>query len=394
VAQGSAAEPLLAALEQVFNGRASALLPTPAGADRRATLAALRVGEAIDDDIALVVTTSGTTGAPKGALLTAAALRASATATHDRLGGPGRWLLALPAYHIAGVQVLVRSLLADTVPVELDVSNGFDISELPSAVKELGSGRRYTALVAAQLAKALTEPAATAALAELDAVLIGGGPAPQPILDAAASAGITVVRTYGMSETAGGCVYDGVPLHGVRLRVDADGRIVIGGPTLANGYRNPPDPDPFAEPGWFRTDDIGAIDDSGVLSVLGRADEAISTGGLTVLPQPVEAALRTHPAVADCAVFGLADERLGQRVAAAIVVADGYAPPSLETLRAHVVQNLDRTAAPRELHIVDALPMRSIGKVDRQALARQVRKTVALEGDVRVSSRGCQDRVT
>ena len=379
MAHGSTARPLLAALKQVLDGRASALLPVPAGADRQSTSAALRVGEAIDDDIALVATTSGTTGAPKGALLTAAALRASAAATHDRLGGPGRWLLALPAYHIAGVQVLVRSLLSDTVPVELDVSNGFDIDELPSAVKELGSGRRYTALVATQLAKALTDPAAAAALAELDAVLIGGGPAPRPILDAAASAGITVVRTYGMSETAGGCVYDGVPLDGVRLRLETDGRIVIGGPTLASGYRNPPDPDPFAERGWFRTDDIGAVDDSGVLSVLGRADEAISTGGLTVLPQPVEAALRTHPAVADCAVFGLADERLGQRVAAAIVVADGHARPSLETLRAHVRHTLDRTAAPRELHIVDALPMRGIGKVDRQALARHAGRDAGKE---------------
>jgi O-succinylbenzoic acid--CoA ligase len=360
----------MAALEQVLDGRASALLPVPADGDRRSTLTALRVGEAIDDDIALVVTTSGTTGAPKGALLTAAALTASAAATHDRLGGPGRWLLALPPYHIAGVQVLVRSLLADTVPVELDVSAGFDITELPSAIEQLGSGRRYTALVATQLAKALADPAATAALADLDAVLIGGGPAPRPVLDAAASAGIRVVRTYGMSETAGGCVYDGIPLDGVRVRVDADGRIVIGGSTLANGYRNPPDPDPFAEPGWFRTDDIGTVDDSGVLSVLGRADEAISTGGLTVLPQPVEAALRAHPAVADCAVFGLDDDRLGQRVVAAIVVSAGCAPPSLDTLRAHVMHTLDRTAAPRELHIVDALPMRGIGKVDRQALAR------------------------
>ena len=342
----------------------------PADDDHKSTLSALRVGEAIDDDVALVVTTSGTTGAPKGALLTAAALSASAAATHDRLGGPGQWLLALPPYHIAGVQVLVRSLLAGTVPAELDISAGFDIHQLPSAVLELGSGRRYTALVAAQLAKALTDPAATAALAGLDAVLIGGGPAPRPILDAATGAGINVVRTYGMSETAGGCVYDGVPLDGVQVRVDADGRIVIGGPTLAEGYRNPPDPDPFAEPGWFRTDDIGVVDDSGVLSVLGRVDDAISTGGLTVLPQPVEAALRTHPAVADCAVFGLTDERLGQRVVAAVVVADGFAPPSLDTLRDHVIRSLDRTAAPRQLHIVDALPMRGIGKVDRRALAR------------------------
>jgi O-succinylbenzoic acid--CoA ligase len=367
VAQGSSASPLLAELDDVLNGRASALVPV--GADDSA-MAALRVGEDIDDDVALVVTTSGTTGTPKGALLTAAALTASAEATHDRLGGPGRWLLALPSYHIAGIQVLVRSLLAGTVPVELDVSTGFDISQLPSAVDELGSGRRYTALVATQLAKALDDPAAAAALAGLDAVLIGGGPAPRPVLDAAASAGVNVVRTYGMSETAGGCVYDGVPLDGVKVRVDPDGRIALGGPTLAKGYRNPPDPDPFAEPGWFRTDDIGVVDDSGVLSVLGRVDDAISTGGLTVLPQPVEAALRTHPAVADCAVFGVADERLGQRVALAIVVADGCAAPSLDALRTHVMRTLDHTAAPREMHVVDALPMRGIGKVDRSALVR------------------------
>jgi O-succinylbenzoic acid--CoA ligase len=263
---------------------------------------------------------------------------------------------------------LVRSLLAGGAPVELDVSSGFDISELPSAVHQLGSGRRYTSLVAAQLVKALTDPAAAAALASLDAVLIGGGPAPRPVLAAAAAAGIAVVRTYGMSETAGGCVYDGVPLDGVRLRVDADGRIVIGGATLAKGYRNPPDPDPFAEPGWFRTDDAVIVDDSGVLHVLGRVDEAISTGGLTVLPQPVEAALRTHPAVADCAVFGLADDRLGQRVAVAVVVEDGCAAPALDGLRAHVASTLDATAAPRELHVVDALPMHGFGKVNRKAL--------------------------
>ncbi|MDT5086631.1 MAG: o-succinylbenzoate---CoA ligase [Mycobacterium sp.] len=377
MARGASACPLLTALEEVLNGRASALLPVPSGTDQGSALGALGVGDAIDDDVAVVVTTSGTTGAPKGALLTAAALTASAAATHDRLGGPGRWLLALPPYHIAGIQVLVRSLLAGTAPVELDVSAGFDVTQLLSAVDELGSGRRYTALVAAQLAKALNDPAATAALAGLDAVLIGGGPAPRPVLDAAASAGVSAVRTYGMSETAGGCVYDGVPLDGVKVRVDADGRIVIGGPTLAKGYRNPPDPDPFAEPGWFRTDDIGVVDDSGALSVLGRIDDAISTGGLTVLPQPVEAALRTHPAVADCAVFGVADQRLGQRVVAAVVVADGCGPPSLDTLRAHVLRTLDHTAAPRELHIVDALPMRGIGKVDRSALVRLAGKSLS-----------------
>src|SRR6202042_1066129 len=197
--------------------------------------------------------------------------------------------------------------LAGNVPVELDVSTGFDISQLPSALADLGSGRRYTALVPTQLAKALNDPAAAAALAGLDAVLIGGGPAPRPVLDAAASAGVNVVRTYGMSETAGGCVYDGVPLDGVRVRVDAAGRIMLGGPTLAAGYRNAPDPDPFAEPGWFRTDDIGVVDDSGVLRVLGRVDDAISTGGLTVMPQPVDVGFRNHSPVAHSSVFGLGD---------------------------------------------------------------------------------------
>jgi O-succinylbenzoic acid--CoA ligase len=146
------------------------------------------------------------------------------------------------------------------------------------------------------------------------------------------------------------------------------GRIVIGGTTLANGYRTPPEPDPFAEPGWFRTDDLGTIDSSGHLRVLGRIDEAISTGGLTVMPGPVEAALIRHPAITDCAIFGVEDERLGERVVAAVVLAPGAVEPSLEDIRAHLGRSLDTTAAPRELHVVDELPRRGIGKLDRAAL--------------------------
>jgi O-succinylbenzoic acid--CoA ligase len=353
---------------------AAAVLPVPADNARQTSLltTSLRAGEPIDDDVAVVVSTSGTTGAPKGAMLTASALTASAEATHRRLGGPGRWLLALPAYHVAGLQVLVRSVVAGTTP--LVVSAGFDGDELASAVAALGSGRRYASLVAAQLDKALRAPAATAALVSLDAVLIGGGPMPQGVAERASAAGVSVVRTYGMSETAGGCVYDGVALDGVRVRIDersatsSQGRVVLGGATLAKGYRNPVRPDPFVEPGWFRTDDIGAVDDSGVLRVLGRVDDAISTGGLTVLPQLVEAALATHPAVAECAVFGVADERLGQRVVAAVVVAPSAQPPTLAELRAHVAQILDLTAAPRDLQILNELPRHGIGKVDRQRL--------------------------
>ena len=326
----------------------------------------LGVGEEIDDDVAIVVSTSGTTGGPKGAMLTAPALIASASATHDRLGGPGSWLLALPAYHVAGLQVLVRSILAGTIPVVVNPS--LEVAELPSAIAALGSGRRYASLVAVQLVKALGDPAATAALSELDAVLIGGGPMPVTVGEAAAAAGIRVVRTYGMSETAGGCVYDGVPLDGVRVRLE-EGRVILGGATLAKGYRNPVNPDPFAEPGWFRTDDNGMQDDSGALRILGRVDDAIGTGGLTVLPQLVEAALATHPAIADCAVFGVTDGRLGQRVAVAVVVAPDVVTPTLAELRSHVEQTLDATAAPREMHVLDALPRRGIGKLDRKELA-------------------------
>ncbi|MCV7276436.1 o-succinylbenzoate--CoA ligase [Mycolicibacter arupensis] len=366
---GDAVSTLLPALQGVLDGHAAAFTPVGPDTDPSA-LTALRVDEPIDDEIALVVATSGTTGVPKGALLTGAALAASAAATHERLGGPGHWLLALPPHHIAGIQVLVRSLVAGTVPVAVNVTTGFDPARLPAAVAKMGAGRRYTSLVATQLAKALQQPGPSAALAQLDAVLLGGGPAPQPILDAAAAAGIAVVRTYGMSETAGGCVYDGVPLPGVRMRIGRDGRIALGGPTLARGYRDPVHPDPFAEAGWFQTNDIGALDSSGNLRVLGRADDAISTGGLTVLPGPVEAVLMTHPAVADCAVFGVADSRLGQRVVAAVVVA-GAISPTLDELRSHVAESLDTTAAPRELHVVAALPRRGIGKLDRKALVRR-----------------------
>ncbi|MDT5154392.1 MAG: o-succinylbenzoate---CoA ligase [Mycobacterium sp.] len=356
-------------LEGVLDGRESAILPVPADARAAELLArALRIGDDIDDDVAVVVSTSGTTGVPKGAMLTAPALIASASATHDRLAGPGSWLLALPAYHVAGLQVLVRSILAGTVPVAINPS--FEVDELPAAIEALGTGPRYASLVAVQLVKALGDPAATAALAELDAVLIGGGPMPATVGESATAAGIRVVRTYGSSETAGGCVYDGVALDGVRVRID-DGRVVLGGETLANGYRNPVDPDPFVEAGWFRTDDVGAKDDSGVLRILGRLDDAIGTGGLTVLPQLVEGALATHPAIADCAVFGVTDERLGQRVAAAIVLAAGRDAPTVAELRAHVEQTLDATAAPREVHVVGELPRLGIGKIDRRELTNR-----------------------
>jgi o-succinylbenzoate---CoA ligase len=368
VPSGPAAVSVLPMVEAVLAGREPAMLPVPADDVRqtRSLTKALRVDHDIDDDVAVVMSTSGTTGTPKGAMLTAAALTASAEATHRRLGGPGRWLLALPAYHIAGLQVLVRSVIAGSAPVV--VASNFDVAELPAAITSMGAGPRYASLVAAQLDKVLADTSATAALAELDAVLIGGGPMPPKVAERASAAGISVIRTYGMSETAGGCVYNGVPLAGVQTRVDLDGRIALGGKTLAKGYRNPIEPDPFTEPGWFLTDDVGALDASGMLRVLGRTDDAISTGGLTVFPQLVETALASHPRVADCAVFGVPDDRLGQRVVAAIVAADGDEPPTLAELRTHVGALLDPTAAPKEMHVVDEVPRRGIGKVDRRKL--------------------------
>ena len=357
---------LLPVLGEILAGRGPARLPVPSFDEREAArlTSTLRAGESIDDDVALIVATSGTTGIPKGAMLSASALNASAAATHARLGGPGSWLLALPPHHIAGLQVLLRSVSAGTDPVVIDVSAGFDPAALVPAIDAMPGPRRYTSLVPTQLLKVLGHPVATAALAELDAVLIGGAATPIALRERALSAGIKVVRTYGMSETCGGCVYNGVPLDGAKVRLD-DGRVLLGGPMLASGYRGLPDHPAFAEPGWFRTDDAGLLRD-GVLTVLGRLDEAISSGGLTIVPHVVEAVLLTHPSVGECAVLGVPDERLGERVVAVVVAAD--TEPSLGQLRQHVAQQLDSTAAPRELRIVEALPLRGPGKVDRQAL--------------------------
>ncbi|SLH68705.1 o-succinylbenzoate--CoA ligase [Mycobacteroides abscessus] len=362
---------LLPRLAELLDGRGDAVLPIPADdADQAHFLASeLSADEPIADDVAVVVSTSGTTGKPKGAMLTGQALTASGTATATRLGGPGQWLLALPPHHIAGMQVLLRSIQAGSDPVVLDVSTGFSLPDFVRAVAEMTGSRRYISLVATQLVKALSDAEASEALASFDAVLLGGGPLPATVAIKAAQARVPVVRTYGMSETCGGCVYDGVALDGVEVRIGPEGRISLGGATVAAGYRNIPEHKAFAEHGWFHTDDFGELDE-GRLRVVGRLDEAISTGGLTVVPQVVEAALGAHPLVAECAVFGVPDDRLGQRVAAAVVPSAAGAP-TLEDLREHVTAALDGTAAPRELHLLDELPRRGIGKLDRRALVKR-----------------------
>jgi O-succinylbenzoic acid--CoA ligase len=210
--------------------------------------------------------------------------------------------------------------------------------------------------------------AAAAALSSDDAVLLGGAATPAPLLDRARAAGVRVLTTYGMSETAGGCVYDGRPLPGASVEVEADGRITLGGPTLAGGYRLQPDLTATAFAGGrFRTRDLGRFDDDGRLVVLGRADDVIVTGGEKVAPGPVEAALAEHPLVREVAVVGVADAQWGQRVVA--VVVPGVGVPTLEALRAHVTARLGRAAAPRALRLAETLPLLPSGKIDRAALA-------------------------
>lgn len=337
------------------------------------------------DPTALVVPTSGSSGSPKGTLLPASALLASASATHDRLGGPGRWLMALPAQYIAGVQVLVRSLVGRTEPVVLDLTKGFDPAAFVTASAALTGPRRYTALVPTQVVRLLDAgPEATAALAGYDAVLVGGAGIPQPLRERVAAAGVRMVGSYGMSETCGGCVYDGVPLDGVLQRLgdpDPDrpaargSRIWLGGPVVARGYRRDPErtarafrtgPDGI---GWFGTDDGGELLPDGRVRLLGRLDALINTGGLMVDPASVEAVLLRGGGIGEAVVLGVDDPQWGQRVVAAVVPAAGAAAPTLAEVRERVAGAVAPHAAPRQLLVLDAIPLRGTGKPDQARLA-------------------------
>jgi o-succinylbenzoate---CoA ligase len=320
----------------------------------------------------VLVATSGSTGVPRLVALSPAALRASAEATAARLGGPARWLLALPADHVAGVQVVVRALLAGAPPVVQDLREGFRPDGFAAATAALGPGRHCTSLVPTQLLRLLDAGgAALDALRSYVAVLVGGAALDANLRARAEAAGVGVVATYGMTETAGGCVYDGVPLDGVRVRLDG-GRIVLGGPTLATGYLGRlaetaaafgTDPQGNRE---FRTGDLGRWVD-GRLEVVGRADDVIVTGGEKVAPVAVERVLTDQPGVRAACVVGLPDAEWGEVVAAALVM---DVAPQPERLRAAVRDALGRAAVPRVLRAVDALPLRGIGKPDRDAVSR------------------------
>jgi o-succinylbenzoate---CoA ligase len=320
---------------------------------------------------AVVIATSGSTGAAKHVVLSAAALQASARATADRLGGPARWLLALPAHHVAGVQVVVRALLAGSPPVVQDLRAGFRPDDFAAATRQLGADRRCTSLVPTQLGRILDAGgAALAALRDYTAVLVGGAALAPQLHGRAIAAGVAVVTTYGMSETAGGCVYDGRPLDGVRIELEADGRIRLGGATLADGYLGEPELTAAAfVDGWFRSGDLGRWR-AGRLEVLGRADDVIVTGGENVAPAAVERVLAAQDGVAAACVVGVPDAEWGQVVAAAVVPDEPLDPALTERLRAAVRSELGRAAVPRILRAVPRIPLHGIGKPDRVATAR------------------------
>ncbi len=338
----------------------------------------------------IAVGTSGSTGRPKRAILPTSALLASAAATHEVLGGPGRWLLVLPPHHIAGLQVILRSLVAGAEPAR-GAPGQFTATGFVADLARAGTGCRYVSLVPTQLRRLLADPSATAALRDFDAVVVGGAALGADLLADARARGIRIVTSYGMSETAGGCVYDGLPLPGVLVSVQAgtradytqaddseDGRIHLGGPTVGLGYLpddldTPPEPFPVVdETRWFRTDDIGRLE-AGRLSVLGRDDDMIVTGGLKVAPRIVqEAVARALPGVEGVA-FGVPDEEWGQVVALALAAAPEEAeavrtrwPQILHTLRGE----LGGHCTPKYLLTLPAIPLLGPGKPDRGALRR------------------------
>lgn len=314
--------------------------------DAEEILALLHEWDAAVDPRPLVIETSGSTGTPKRVLLSRDAMRFSAEATHARLGGPGRWVLNLPPTYVAGVQVLYRTIRAGD------------------------ASRRYVSLVPTQLMRILRDQDDTEELARLagfDAVLVGGGPLDAALRDEAETAGVRIVQTYGMSETCGGCVYDGVPLDGVEVRID-DARVLLRGPMLFDGYEGEPARTAAAfEDGWLITNDLGHWADDGRLRIDGRADDVIISGGVKVPAGAVAAMVARHRAVRAVEVVGAADAEWGERVVAVVAPCD---PLTLDSVRDLVEP---REWAPRQLVVVEEIPLLANGKPDRAALKSLVR---------------------
>lgn len=310
----------------------------------------------------VIIRTSGSTDG-RGHLvgLSLAALTASARATLARLGGEGQWLTSLPVQGVAGFQVVLRSVLAGVRPVVFAPGGGFDAALFARRAAALDPGaRRYLSLVPTQLHRALAS--ASEPLATFDAVLVGGAALDPGLRRRADAAGVRVVRTYGATETSGGCVYDGMPLDGVQVEL-RDGLIHLGGPVLATRYLDT-DAQPFVSRDGrplLATHDLGEWRD-GRLVVRGRADDVIISGGVNVNPHDVEHALATLGG--EWVVVGIPDAEWGQRV-----VAVGTMPLAVDRARAATAA-LGAAAQPREVLHVDALALRPGGKVDRRAVLR------------------------
>lgn len=311
------------------------------------------------DGTALVVATSGSTGRRKGVELTHAALEASTSASLARLGcEPGDvWRVPLPLHHVAGLTALRRSWALGTTP---EVVAPGDLEAL------LAPGADHTAVVPTQLHRWLERDGE----AGPRRVLLGGAAAAADLLARAEAAGLEVVTSYGMTETCGGCVYDGVPLDGVEVALAEDGRIRLRGAVRFAGYRG----DPAAtaavldDDGWFTTGDLGCTAPDGRLTVLGRADDVVVSGGENVPLPAVVAALRGHPEVVEAAALGVDDPEWGQVVHAVVVPRDRDAPPTLAALRDHVRERHPAPFAPRGLTTVPSLPRDAMGKVTRASL--------------------------
>jgi O-succinylbenzoic acid--CoA ligase len=315
-------------------------------------------GLPVAEGVAVVIATSGASGKPKGVELSLDALEWSARAYAERLGtGPGeRWLGCLPLSHIGGLGILIRSRLAGTEPV---IHDRFD----PEAV----AAEQDTTLISLVPTTLVRLMDAGVDLSRYSAVLLGGAGLPSATAERARKAGIRLVHTYGLTETSGGCNFDGVPLDGAEFRV-VDEMIQVRGPMLMNGYRlNPELTSDTLEGGWLHTADRGRIDSNGVLEVFGRADDLIVTGGEKVSALEVENLLQSHPLVADAAVAGIADYRWGQAVAA-LIVPRGSSVPTLRELKGFLTGKIAGFKAPKRILIVDEVPRTASGKVRRQAV--------------------------